>query len=262
MRVDPPGSPDVRSATAASRSARRRVPDRRCGFGRFLSLGGPLAATLGAGLSSLLAATLGAGLALLLASTASAGDLTSARFRLRALGPASVGAVRLGGPVSVATASGIALGRADALGPMGSEATLRSVWPGVWSIAAGSLPHLDLDGDDRPGFLDEDDDGDGLLDVFETGTGVYVSPTDTGTSPVDADSDDDGWSDGSELANGFDPNDPLSPGPPPAVVPMLGWIARGALGLGLLVSGGALAVRGRRARESDGRAESRKRIDP
>ncbi|MEZ4332529.1 MAG: hypothetical protein R3F35_12280 [Myxococcota bacterium] len=181
------------------------------------------------------------------ATVASAGDLTSAHYRLRTLGPASVGAVRIGGPVATETASGIAFGRADALGPMGSAVTLRSIWPGVWPIAAGTLPHLDLDGDARPGFLDEDDDGDGLLDVFETGTGVYASPTNTGTSPVDADSDDDGWSDGYEVANGFDPNDPLSPEPPQAVVPMLGWIARGALGLGLLaMGGGGLAARRRR----------------
>ena len=56
-------------------------------------------------------------------------------------------------------------------------------------------------------------DEDGVEDQYETGTGVYVSPTDTGTSPVDMDSDDDGFSDGYELANDTNPN--LSNDTPP-----------------------------------------------
>jgi hypothetical protein len=51
-------------------------------------------------------------------------------------------------------------------------------------------------------------DGDGVFDVYETDTGTYVSPTNTGTDPTDADSDDDGLDDGAELALGTAPNDP------------------------------------------------------
>lgn len=46
---------------------------------------------------------------------------------------------------------------------------------------------------------DPDTDGDGIRDRFETGTGVYVSPTNTGTNPAVADTDGDGLSDGQEL---------------------------------------------------------------
>ncbi|NBS07774.1 MAG: hypothetical protein EBS69_10455, partial [Verrucomicrobia bacterium] len=41
-----------------------------------------------------------------------------------------------------------------------------------------------------------DSDGDGLSDAVETGTGIYVSPTDTGTDPNNTDTDGDGISDG------------------------------------------------------------------
>jgi hypothetical protein len=65
----------------------------------------------------------------------------------------------------------------------------------------------DTDGDGLGNACDEDDDGDGLLDVCETDTGVYVSPTDTGTDPLDFDTDADGFGDGIEVAAGTDPND-------------------------------------------------------
>ena len=59
----------------------------------------------------------------------------------------------------------------------------------------------------RKSYLFEfsDSDGDGLSDGVETNTGVYVSPTDTGTDPNNADSDSDGVDDN---ADPF-PNDPL-----------------------------------------------------
>jgi hypothetical protein len=53
-----------------------------------------------------------------------------------------------------------------------------------------------------------DEDGDWLFDIVETDTGVYVSPTDTGTDPFDWDSDDDGYSDAWEVSRGSDPNTP------------------------------------------------------
>jgi len=57
--------------------------------------------------------------------------------------------------------------------------------------------------------LDSDDDG--LLDVYETGTGVFVSPTDTGSNPYDADSSNDGLLDGEVVTAGFNPNTNYTP---------------------------------------------------
>ncbi|MGB2278342.1 MAG: hypothetical protein ACPH5Y_08160, partial [Candidatus Poseidoniaceae archaeon] len=66
----------------------------------------------------------------------------------------------------------------------------------------------DTDGDGKPDTLnppsnsvppleeDFDDDGDGVDDVNETGTGVYVDDTDTGTDPLNPDTDYDGTCDG------------------------------------------------------------------
>ena len=47
-----------------------------------------------------------------------------------------------------------------------------------------------------------DTDNDGLPDSVETNTGVYVSPSDTGTNPNNADTDGDGINDGDEVSNG------------------------------------------------------------
>ncbi len=55
-----------------------------------------------------------------------------------------------------------------------------------------------------------DTDGDGLADTVETDTGVYVSPTDTGTDPAVADTDGDTYNDGDEVDAGTDPTDPAS----------------------------------------------------
>jgi hypothetical protein len=52
-----------------------------------------------------------------------------------------------------------------------------------------------------------DVDGDGLLDIYETGTKIYVSENDTGTDPFNPDSDDDGLTDGQEVNTyGTNPN--------------------------------------------------------
>lgn len=55
-----------------------------------------------------------------------------------------------------------------------------------------------------------DSDGDGLKDGVETGTGSFVSATDTGTDPNKVDSDEDGFEDDIEVTEGTDPTDPSS----------------------------------------------------
>lgn len=54
--------------------------------------------------------------------------------------------------------------------------------------------------------LKADSDGDGLGDGAETGTGTYVTATNTGTNPNSADTDQDGFNDGLEVDVGFNPN--------------------------------------------------------
>jgi hypothetical protein len=81
-----------------------------------------------------------------------------------------------------------------------------------------------------------DEDSDTLLDIVETDTGVYVSPTDTGTDPFLWDTDGDGYSDGREVAFGSDPNDPDDT--PTLPVPALGLWGRTLL---LLILAGAAA---------------------
>src|ERR1043166_7436220 len=83
----------------------------------------------------------------------------------------------------------------------------------------GSFDNIRFDGPDSPfppelgyGIYDSsndslcDSDGDGIPDVYETGTGVYVSATNTGTNPNKADTDGDGLSDRFELIAGTNPN--------------------------------------------------------
>jgi hypothetical protein len=72
--------------------------------------------------------------------------------------------------------------------------------PGLQAISL-TVDYTDTDGDGISNELDDDDDGDGLLDVVETGTGIYLSPQDSGTNPLIADTDGDGVSDGDELAS-------------------------------------------------------------
>jgi len=81
--------------------------------------------------------------------------------------------------------------------------------------------------------VDPDDDGDGIVDFYETATGTFVSPTNTGTDPLDPDTDGDGRNDGDEVAAGTDPNIPNA-----EYLPALGLWGRTLL---LLVSAGTAA---------------------
>jgi hypothetical protein len=71
--------------------------------------------------------------------------------------------------------------------------------------------------------LNPDTDGDGLLDGVETGTGIYKSPTDTGTDPNKPDSDGDGFPDGLEIEFGSNPDDPNSVPAKPGFLNLLAW---------------------------------------
>lgn len=84
-------------------------------------------------------------------------------------------------------------------------------------------------------LLDIDRDDDGLLNAVETDTGVFVDAGDTGSDPLSADSDGDGFDDGTEVAAGSDPNDPGSV--PATKVPVLSPAALVALAGVLLVLG-------------------------
>jgi hypothetical protein len=102
--------------------------------------------------------------------------------------------------------------------------------------------------------LNPDTDRDGLSDKIETGTGVYVSPEDTGSSGSNPDSDGDGFSDAIEVLYGSNPNSATSTPdistPRPLVNldatalplgPLPVWTNNNALGWQFLASTGAVA---------------------
>ena len=65
-----------------------------------------------------------------------------------------------------------------------------------------NVDNADFDGDGQLDGLDTDDDNDGLPDAVETGTGIWVSSSDTGTNPKNRDTDGDGLFDGVETNTG------------------------------------------------------------
>jgi DNA-binding beta-propeller fold protein YncE len=91
-----------------------------------------------------------------------------------------------------------------------------------------------------------DRDGDTLTDGVESGTGVFVSALDTGTSAAMADTDGDGFDDGEEVLAGTDPNNALSFPDDPIQVPGLhGTLAIAALASSMIATA---VVAGRRRR--------------
>ena len=57
-----------------------------------------------------------------------------------------------------------------------------------------------------PPLIPVDTDGDGLDDSVETNTGIYVSPSNTGTDPNNADTSGDGFTDAEAISASVDPN--------------------------------------------------------
>lgn len=133
----------------------------------------------------------------------------------------------------------VSIGEAPTVLPSGSSSDLESVHPGFWARflgkSVGGYASLDIDADLRPFFLDADDDGDGLEDLVETATGLFVSALNTGSNPFLPDSDGDGFNDGVEVLAGTDPNDGMSR--PAAQVPSAGFVSLALLLLGMLIIG-------------------------
>jgi sulfatase modifying factor 1 len=92
----------------------------------------------------------------------------------------------------------------------------RGLHGGMWGAAGDVLQSSYRYGDVPPtesGYIGfrvasvADTDGDGIPDTYETGTGIYVSPTNTGTNPNQADTDGDGVPDGLEVKEKTSPVD-------------------------------------------------------
>ena len=90
----------------------------------------------------------------------------------------------------------------------GTEAVAGVCEAGPDAFPIDPSAHADTDGDGMPDTItgtstsvpplveDTDDDGDGLDDAIETNTGLYVGGSDTGTDPLNPDTDFDGVCDG------------------------------------------------------------------
>jgi subtilisin-like proprotein convertase family protein len=123
---------------------------------------------------------------------------------------------------------------------------------GTWTLrvkdlAAGNVGSFDnwtltIHGFSNPLIIDSD--GDGLPDVYEDNSGVFVDATQTGTDPNNPDTDGDGVPDGVEVLLGTDPNNPLDF---PTFPLSWTWLAVA------LVAGGILKLRGPRLRATKSR---------
>jgi len=200
-------------------------------------------------------------------------DLTSASFTARAGHFSASGSGVLVSQSGLVSSLG-SVGQSEPVGLGGTPFDLRTAAPGFWPVVAGALSGIDADGDgvqilfdncvliangdqmDFDGDLfgdacDLDDDGDGLDDIVETNTGSFVSPTDTGSNPLDADTDDDGFDDGEEVRAGSNPTNPLSTPltiPPPGVPTLSDLVKWFALPL-LLLAASTLTLVRRRTKE-------------
>ncbi|HXV37228.1 MAG TPA: hypothetical protein VEC18_08765 [Myxococcota bacterium] len=177
----------------------------------------------------------GVALALSSAGAARSADLESDSYRSIG-GATNTGSAAMFSTAPAPAFAGAAgsIGQGEAVGLSGGSSDLTTSRPGFWAIFIGDLASLDLDGDQIQSFLDDDDDNDGLADSVETGSGTFVSASDTGTDPLAVDTDGDGVGDGVEVAAGSDPNDPLSI--PSTPVPALADWGRALMALALMAS--------------------------
>jgi len=102
---------------------------------------------------------------------------------------------------------------------------------------------LDSDGDGLSDPCDTDDDDDWLLDIYETDTRIFVNETDTGSDPLNPDTNGNGIIDGEEVFLGGDPNTTptatpgATPTPTPTPTPEPGvmlQLVTGGIGLAFL----------------------------
>ncbi len=79
-----------------------------------------------------------------------------------------------------------------------------SINNGIWKvIVSNSIDSISHEFEYR---LIVDNDEDGIQNLHETNTGIYISPSDTGTDPDNPDTDGDSILDGTEVTNGTNPN--------------------------------------------------------
>lgn len=89
------------------------------------------------------------------------------------------------------------------------------------------------------------DAGDGLPDTVETNTGVFVDLGDTGTDPLQSDTDGDGADDLREATSGTNPVDPAST---PLLQTVPGLTPLGGIGVILAIGAGFARLRASRSR--------------